>query len=232
MAGTPPEEVKKALSEGRKILFEHEAKSLVRRYGIPVTRIEIAKNEDEAEELAEKIGFPVVLKIVSPDIVHKSDVGGVLLNLKSKKEVREGFRKIIQNVKKAVPDARIEGVSVQEYAPPGVEVIIGLTRDPQFGPLVMFGLGGIFVELFRDVSFRVAPIDDMDAEDMLREIKSYPLLTGYRGSEPVDIPSLKNALVAAGRIGLEISEISEMDLNPIMAYKNGIKVVDARIVLR
>ncbi|RSN77791.1 MAG: acetyl-CoA synthetase [Thermoproteota archaeon] len=227
-----PEEIGIALKEGRKLLLEHEAKNLVSRYGIPVTKIRVAKNEEEAVRIAEEIGFPVVLKIVSQDIVHKSDVGGVLVGIKNEDEVRAGFRKIMENVRKNKPNARIEGIAVQEYAPKGVEVIIGLIRDPQFGPAVMFGLGGIFVEIFKDVSFRIAPLTERDADEMIREIKGYPLLSGYRGSEPVDINSLKKALIAVGKMGLEIEEIAEMDLNPVMAYPNGIKVVDARILLR
>ena len=224
--------VEKALSEGRNFLLEPEAKKLVSSYGIPVTKIAVAKSEDEAVELARQIGFPVVLKIVSPDVLHKSDVGGVIVNLKSEEEVREAYRRILDNVKARVPNARIAGILVQEYAPQGTEVIIGLIRDPQFGPTVMFGLGGVFVEVFEDVSFRVAPLTELDAEEMIREIKGYKILTGYRGAEPADLEAIKSALITVGNIGMEIEEISEMDLNPVMAYPDGIKVVDARIILR
>lgn len=217
---------------GRKFLLEHEAKSFIASYGIPVTRIELAKNEDEAVDYARKIGFPVVLKIVSPQVIHKSDVGGVKVNLKNEEEVRKAYREIVENVRSRVPDAKIEGILVQEFAPQGVELIIGLIRDPQFGPTVMFGLGGVFVELFRDVSFRVAPLSEQDAESMIREVKAYKLLTGFRGAEPVDLQAIKDALIKVGNIGVENDEIAEMDLNPIIAYPKGIKVVDARIILR
>ncbi|MEM0295400.1 MAG: acetate--CoA ligase family protein [Candidatus Korarchaeum sp.] len=218
--------------DGRNFLLEHEAKSFVADYGIPVTRIKLAKSEDEAVRFANEIGFPVVLKIASPQVIHKSDVGGVKVNLRSEDDVRRAYREIVDNVRRRVPDARIEGILVQEFAPPGAELIIGLIRDPQFGPTVMFGLGGIFVEVFRDVSFRVAPLSEQDAETMIKEIKAYKLLTGFRGAEPVDINAIKDALIKVGRIGVENEEIAEMDLNPVIAYPKGIKVVDARIILR
>ncbi|MEM1984961.1 MAG: acetate--CoA ligase family protein [Candidatus Korarchaeum sp.] len=218
--------------DGRNFLLEHEAKSFVADYGIPVTRIKLAKSEDEAVRFANEMGFPVVLKIASPQVIHKSDVGGVKVNLRSEDDVRRAYREIVDNVRRRVPDARIEGILVQEFAPPGAELIIGLIRDPQFGPTVMFGLGGIFVEVFRDVSFRVAPLSEQDAETMIKEIKAYKLLTGFRGAEPVDINAIKDALIKVGRIGVENEEIAEMDLNPVIAYPKGIKVVDARIILR
>ncbi|RLG44854.1 MAG: acetyl-CoA synthetase [Thermoproteota archaeon] len=223
--------IAKAKQEGRSLL-EHEAKAIVKSYGIPVTEVRVARDVDEAIEAAKEIGFPVVLKIVSPDIVHKSDVGGVVIDIKDPEGVKEAYERIIANVKERRPDAKIVGVLVQEYAPPGLEVIIGLIRDPQFGPTVMFGLGGVFVEIFNDVSFRVAPLTERDAEEMINEIRARPLLYGYRGSEPVDVDAIKKALIRAGEMGLEIEEISEMDLNPTMAYPDGIKVVDARIILR
>lgn len=222
----------RAKGDGRNFLLEHEAKSFIADYGIPVTRIKLAKSEDDAVKFAKEMGFPVVLKIVSPQVIHKSDVGGVKINLRNEEEVRRAYREIVDNVKRRVPDARIEGILVQEFAPPGAELIIGLIRDPQFGPTVMFGLGGIFVEVFKDVSFRVAPLSEQDAETMIKEIRAYKLLTGFRGTEPVDINAIKDALIKVGRIGVENEEIAEMDLNPIIAYPKGIKVVDARIILR
>ncbi len=223
--------IRRALREGRKVLLEPEAKELVSLYGIDVTRVAVARSEDEAVRLAGEIGYPVVLKIVSPDVLHKSDVGGVAVGLECEDEVREAYRRILSNVRSRVPSARVEGILVQEFAPKGVEVIIGLMRDPQFGPTVMFGLGGIFVEIFKDVSFRIAPLRDLDAEEMMREIRSFPLLTGYRGAEPVDLEALKSALIRVGQVGLDHPEVSEMDLNPVMAYPKGLKVVDARVIL-
>ena len=193
---------------------------------------ELPSGIGEAVEAAREVGFPVVLKVVSPDVLHKSDVGGVRVNLKTEEEVREAFRSIMESVRERVPNARIAGILVQEFAPPGLELIIGLIRDPQFGPTVMFGLGGVFVEVYRDVSFRVAPLSEHDADSMMREIKAYKLLTGFRGMEPVDLEALRDALIKVGQIGLEHEDIAEMDLNPVIAYPRGLKVVDARIILR
>ncbi len=228
----PSEIIAHAKEEGRKLLLEHEAKSLISYYGIPTTKVRVAKSEEDAVKAADEIGYPVVLKIVSPDVIHKSDVGGVKVNLKSEEEVRDAYKSIISSVKENVPNARIVGVLVQEFAPSGLELIIGLIRDPQFGPTVMFGLGGIFVEVYKDVSFRVAPLTENDADSMIKEIKAYKLLTGFRGMESVDLEALKDALIKAGQVGLDNDEIAEMDLNPVIAYPNGLKVVDARIILR
>jgi len=223
--------IERAKQEGRSLL-EHEAKAIVESYDIPVTKVRVTHSIDEAIRAAEEIGYPVVLKIVSPDIIHKSDVGGVIVNIKDSEGVKEAYERILTNVKQKMPDAKVVGILVQEFAPQGLEVIMGLIRDPQFGPTVMFGLGGVFVEIFKDVSFRIAPLTEQDAEDMINEIRAKPLLYGYRGSEPVDVDAIKDALIKTGRMGLEIEEIAEMDLNPTMVYPNGIKVVDARIILR
>jgi len=226
--------IEKAKEEKRFELNEIEAKTIVSSYGISVAKTTVAKNEDDAVKIANEIGYPVVLKIFSPDVLHKSDVGGVKINLKSDSDVKNAFNEIINNVKKHVPNARIEGVVVQEFAPQGLEVIIGGIYDKFFGPTIMFGLGGVWVEILKDVTFRLAPIDKQEAEDMIKEIKGYPLLTGYRGSPPVDLDALKDALVKASQLMNDFQEIGEMDLNPTMAYEKGkgIKVVDARIILR
>jgi len=180
---------------------------------------------------AEQIGFPVVLKIISPDILHKSDVGGVKVKLMNREEVEKAYDEIINNVKKAKEDARIIGMLVQEYAPAGREVIVGLTKDPQFGPTIMFGVGGIFVEIYEDVSFRVAPIDYEEAEEMIKEIRGYKLLMGARGEKPSDIEVLKKIIVGVSDIAMKYPMIKEMDLNPIEVYEKGAKIVDARIIL-
>jgi len=220
-----------ARREGRKFLLEPEAKSVCVKYDIPVTRFYVAKNETEAVKFAEDIGFPVVLKIVSPDIIHKSDVGGVVVGLKTADEVRSAYQQIIRNVKKHKADAKIVGVLVQEMAPPSTEVIVGAIKDPQFGPALMFGLGGIFVEVLRDVAFRIAPISEDEAHEMIGEIKAYPLLKGYRGLPPADIDAIVKILVNTSRLVMEHQEIKELDLNPIMVYEKGAKTVDARIIL-
>jgi len=182
--------INQAKKEGRKALLETEAKTICTEYGIPVTKFNLAKSEKEAAAQAEQIGFPIVLKIVSPDIIHKSDAGGVIINLKTAQEVASGYNKIIENSIKYKPDAKIAGVLVQEMAPQATEVIVGAIKDPQFGQTVMFGLGGIFVELLKDVNFRVAPITSEDAKEMITELKAYPLLNGYRNTPPADIDAL------------------------------------------
>ncbi|MEM3694934.1 MAG: acetate--CoA ligase family protein [Candidatus Bathyarchaeia archaeon] len=221
----------KARKAGRKYLLETEAKSVCIEYDIPVTKFKLAKNEAEAVKFAEEIGYPVVLKIVSPDIIHKSDIGGVMVNLKDAKDVRGAYKRILENVKKNKADARIEGVLVQEMAPPSTEIIVGAVKDPQFGPALMFGLGGIFVEVLRDVAFRIAPISEDEAREMIGEIKAYPLLKGYRGLPPADIEAIVKILVNTSRLVMEHQEIKELDLNPIMVYEKGAKTVDARIIL-
>ena len=223
--------ISQARLEGRKALLETEAKTICMEYDIPVTKFELAKNEREAAELAEKIGYPVVLKIVSPDIIHKSDAGGVMVNLKSKVEVQNAYRQILENAKKYKVTAKIVGVLVQEMAPQSTEIIVGAIKDSQFGQTLMFGLGGIFVELFKDVTFRVAPITQEDAREMVTEVKAYPVLKGYRNSPPADIEAIINILLNTSRLIMDNPEIKELDLNPIMAYGNGAKTVDARIIL-
>jgi len=221
----------KVRREQRKNLLENEAKTVCMEYGIPVTKFEVAKNETEAAKFAEKIGYPVVLKIVSPDIVHKSDIGGVMVDLKDEKDVRDAYKQILENVKKHATKAKIVGVLVQEMAPASTEVIVGAIKDPQFGPSIMFGLGGIFVEVLKDVTFRVAPITEEEACEMITEVKAYPLLKGYRNQPPADIHAIVKILLSTSRLVMEHQEIKELDLNPIMAYEKGAKTVDARIIL-
>ncbi len=223
--------INQARKEGRKVLLETEAKTICAEYCIPVTKFNLAKNEKEAALYADEIGYPVVLKIVSPDIIHKSDAGGVIVNLKNPAEVTNAYKKIIENVKKYNANAKIVGVLVQEMAPQSTEVIVGAIKDPQFGQTVMFGLGGIFVEILKDVNFRVAPITAEDAKEMITELKAYPLLKGYRNTPPADIDALVSILCNTSRLVMDNPEIKELDLNPIMAYPKGAKTVDARIIL-
>jgi len=220
-----------AYKQNRKYLLETEAKTVCREYGIPVTMFELAKTEAEAVKFAEKIGYPIVLKIVSPNIIHKSDVGGVIVGLKTVKDIRNAYKQILRNVKEHNPNAKIVGVLVQEMAPDSTEVIVGAIKDPQFGPAVMFGLGGIFVEVLKDVTFRVAPITEDEAREMISEVKGYPLLKGYRNQPPVDVNIIVQILLSTSRLVMEHQEIKELDLNPIMVYEKGAKTVDARIIL-
>jgi len=200
-------------------------------YAIPVTAFKLAKNEEEAVRFAGQIGFPVVLKIVSPGIIHKSDAGGVKVNLKNSAEVRSAYGKILENAKKYDAAARIEGVLVQEMAPQSTEVIVGAIKDPQFGQTLMFGLGGIFVELLKDVTFRIAPLTQEDAREMVTNVKAYPLLTGYRNTPPSDLDAIITVLLNTSKLVMNNPEIKELDLNPVMAYEKGTKTVDARIIL-
>jgi acyl-CoA synthetase (NDP forming) len=223
--------ISQAQKEGRKALLETEAKAICMEYGIPVTKFKLAKNAGEAAEFAEQLGYPVVLKIVSPDIIHKSDAGGVMINLKSKTEVQDAYGKILENAKKNNPTAKIVGVLVQEMAPQSTEVIVGAVKDPQFGQTLMFGLGGVFVEILKDVTFRIAPITRGDAREMVTTIKAYPLLKGYRNTPPTDIETIINILLNTSRLVMDNSRIKELDLNPVLAYEKGAKTVDARIIL-
>jgi acetate---CoA ligase (ADP-forming) subunit beta len=220
-----------AKAENRNFLFEHEAKMLCSLYGIPITKIEVAKTEDAAVEAAQKIGFPIVLKIVSAQVLHKSDAGGVVVGITDEKGIREGYQKIISNIKKNVPTAIIDGILVQEMAPKGTEIIIGSTVDATFGPTIMFGLGGIFVEILKDVSFRLVPITKDDAWEMLDEIKAKKMLDGPRGTAKADKETIVNCLLSVSKMLMECPEIKELDMNPILVYEKGARAVDARVIL-
>ncbi len=212
-----------------KVLTEHEAKKLLAKYGVPVTKEQLVSSADEALAIASHIGTPVAMKISSPDIPHKSDVGGVVLNVK-REFVRTTYDELISRAKKAVPDANIEGVLVQQMAPQGQEVIVGLKKDPQFGHALMFGLGGIFVEVYKDVSFRVVPIEKRDALMMISEIKGYSILKGIRGREPADIDAIIDVLMAVSGMA-EKENIVEFDINPLIVSEKGAMAVDARAML-
>jgi acyl-CoA synthetase (NDP forming) len=177
------------------------------------------------------MGFPVVMKIVSPDIIHKTDSGGVRLNIRNTTEAGNSYGEILSTVRKKHPGVRIEGVSVQKMVSRGVELIIGVTKDAQFGPVLMFGLGGIFVEVLKDVSFKIIPLTRKDAQDMIKEIKGYPVLGGFRGQEAVSIPILEDVILKVSEFVDTNPEIKELDINPIFAYKEGATAVDARIIL-
>jgi acyl-CoA synthetase (NDP forming) len=223
--------IENARRAGRTVLTEIEAKQLLASAQVPVVEARLAVNADEAASTAGKIGYPVALKIVSSEITHKSDVGGVRLGLASSDDVRRAYEEIIAAANRAQPGATIEGVSVQRMADPGVEVIVGMTTDPQFGPVLMFGLGGVLVEVLKDVAFRIVPIEPRDASRMVQEIKGYPVLQGYRGQPPADIGALESLLMRLSSLIEEHPEIAELDLNPVFAYEKGAVAVDARIIL-
>jgi len=213
------------------LLTEVESKELLKKAGIPVVETKLARSKKEAISISREMGFPVVLKISSPDVVHKSDSGGVKLGLTNAAQVGKAYSQIISSIKQAYPEARIDGVSVQTMAAPGVEVIVGMSKDAQFGPVLMFGLGGILVEVLKDVSFRIVPVTERDAREMIKEIKGYPVLQGYRGQKPASIPALEQLIVKVSQFVENNPQIKELDLNPIFAYPDKAVAVDARIIL-
>lgn len=213
------------------ILTEYESKKLLSKYGIPVTKEFIAKNTKDAIQFAEQIGFPVAMKIVSKEITHKSDSGCVLLNIGGINEVEKGFLTLINNANMHVPNATLDGVLISEMVQGGIETIVGVKRDPQFGAVIMFGLGGIFVEVFKDFSLRVAPITKFDAINMIKEIKGYKILKGFRGHKEYDIDSVVDVLLSVSKISEEIDNLLELDINPLIVQEKGVVAVDARILL-
>jgi acetyl coenzyme A synthetase (ADP forming)-like protein len=220
-------------SEGRVSIGDAEAWTVLECYGFTVPRSRLAKTPDEAIEIAEEIGYPVVMKVASPDILHKTDVGGVKLDLRSAEDVRDAFDLIVYRAGRYVPGARIWGCQVQQMVSGGREVLVGMSRDPQFGPLVAFGLGGIYVEALKDVAFRVAPFSRQEAEEMIREIRSYPLLEGVRGEPPADHEAMVDALIRISRLVTDFPEIVELDINPLMVFEEGrgAVAIDMRLVL-
>jgi len=221
-----------ARKEGRDSLLEFEAKRLLELHGAPILLERLAKTADEAIQIFQDIGQDVALKIVSPDILHKSDAGGVRTNLGTPETVRSAFDEILSNAKKYHETADIRGVLVSPMAEQGVEVIIGTKIDDQFGPVIMFGLGGVLVEILKDVSFRVLPISPHAARKMIEEIKASVILDGYRGRPPMDKKSLTKLLLTCSEVIEAYPDIKEMDLNPVMVYDEGVAIVDARIILK
>ena len=225
--------IDKAKSEGRRFLPEPEAHAILRAYGLPMSRSIQAQDEAAAVSAAKEIGFPVVMKIISPQIVHKVDVGGVRLNLKSEADVKAAYADLMQHVKAARPGAQIWGVLIQEMVRNGKETILGMKRDPHFGALLMFGLGGIYVEVFKDVVFRIAPIRELGARHMIDGIKGFKLLKGFRGEPPSDIEAIAQSLMRLSQLVTDFPEIEEMDINPLIVLPSGsgARVVDARILI-
>lgn len=219
--------------EGRQFLLEQESYEILKAYNFPVVKSLLAENEGQAVEAAEKIGFPVVLKIASQDVLHKFDFGGVKLNLKNKTEVRKGYHEIVNNVLAKKPDAKIKGVLVEEMASQGKEIILGMNRDPQFGPILMFGLGGIYVEALEDVTFRLAPIRELTATVMITSTKTHKILKGFRGEKEYDIDAIADCLKRLSQLVTDLEDIKELDINPLIVYEKGkgCASVDARIIL-
>ncbi len=224
--------IENARKEGRHVLLEHEAKQLIKLHGAPTAVGQVAKTEDEAWKIARKIKEKAVLKIVSPDILHKSDARGVKLNLSSETEIRKGFQQIIKNAKAYNPKADIRGVLVAPMAQKGLEIIIGTKIDEQFGPVIMYGLGGIMVEIMKDVTFWVLPVNSTSCKKMLEDTRSSILLDGVRGQNGYDKKTLRKLISMCSELIESYPEIEEMDLNPVLLYEKGLDVVDARIILK
>ncbi len=215
------EVLERSKAEHRVSLLSVEAREVAQAYGIAVPPSELAKNRGQAVAAAEKIGYPVAMKVVSPQILHKTDIGGVKLGLSSNREVELAFNDIIRNANLLMPGARVFGVEVQEMVPAGKEVIVGMNRDIQFGPLIMFGLGGIYVNILKDVSFRLAPVSEQAASEIITETKSYALLQGVRGEPPSDINSIIDVILRVSQLSMDFKEISEIDINPLFVYERG-----------
>ena len=211
------------------ILTLEKSLGLLEKFGIPIPKGSLAKNEEEAVKASKLIGYPVVLKIVSPEIIHKTDVGGIVLDVKNEQELRNSFREMLKNVKRKVPKAKINGIFVQKSMKEGQQVIVGGKKDPQFGQTILFGLGGIFVEVFDDVSLRTVPITKEDAEEMVQEIKAFKILNGYRGKK-YDISALIEILLKTSKLLSANGKISELDINPVIVHEKGAFAVDARII--
>ncbi|UCH90346.1 MAG: acetate--CoA ligase family protein [Thermoplasmata archaeon] len=224
------EQFTNVLKSGKTVLTLEESRKVMELSGVPFNKSGLAKTEEDAVELAKKIGYPLVMKIVSPQIIHKTEVGGVKVNIGSDEELKKAYNEIIASAKAKVPDAEIQGILLEEMVS-GTELIIGTTTDPQFGHMIMFGIGGIFVEVYKDVSFRLIPISAGDANEMLNELQGGALLKGVRGLPGADPKQLVEILMSVSKLVEDHPEIAEMDLNPLMITKRGTIAVDARILL-
>ena len=216
-----------------RVVTEDEGKRILSSYAVPVAEEGLGKDPEEIKTIASRIGYPVALKVVSPQIQHKTEAGGLKLNIRNEEDLDKAYEEILENVKRTNPGAEVRGMLVQEMVPPGREVIIGVTRDPQFGPMVMFGLGGIFVEVLKDVSLRHAPLEEKDAREMIREIRGHKILEGARGEERSDLESIVRVLMAVSKMAVDLGEIfSEIDINPLVVYpgRGGVKAVDCLFI--
>jgi acetyltransferase len=226
--------IQKVKETGRSFLLEQEAYDVLEAYGFPVVKSVLATSEVQAVSSAERIGFPVVMKISSPDILHKFDFGGVVIDVKNKTEVRNTYNQILQNIRSKMPDAKVSGIMVEEMATEGKEVILGMNHDEQFGPILMFGMGGIYVEALEDVIFRLAPIRELTADMMISKTKTYKILDGFRGGPIYDTKAISDCLKRLSQLVTDIEDIKELDINPLIVHEKGkgCKIVDARIILK
>lgn len=222
--------LKEAIEQKRKVLTVQESKKMLEKEGFPVNPTGFGQNLPEILTIAKKIGFPVAMKVSSEDIIHKSDVGGVVTGIRSESELEEQYEVMQQGLSQKLPNAKIDGIIIEKMES-GVELLIGSTLDPMFGPILAFGLGGIYVEILKDVVFRLIPIEPEDATEMLSEIKAAKILNGVRGQPPVDKKALEDLLIKTSNFIADNPEIEELDLNPVFASEKGVSVVDARIIL-
>jgi acetyl-CoA synthetase (ADP-forming) len=223
--------IQKALKEGQSSLLMDESQQICSYHHIPTPKSQVTTNEDEAVQKAKEIGFPVVMKIISPQILHKSDVGGVVLNISEEKQLRNEYEKLIDEVRRKEPSAYVAGVLVEKMMPASTEVIVGGIRDSQFGASIMFGIGGIFAEVYDDVAFRVAPIDRIDAESLVHELKGSKILEGFRGKPVADLDSIIGVLTSVSDLMMMHNAINQLDLNPVIVYPASVCAVDSRIII-
>jgi len=211
-----------------------EAFDILKAYGIPVIKTRFAKTAEEAVIAAEEIGYPLVMKVVSPQISHKSDIGGIKFSLQNAAEVKTAYQDMIDNIQKKLPDAYLEGVQLQPMLSGGKEVILGMVHDPTFGPMLMFGLGGIYIEILKDIQFAIVPVDEREAREMITGIKTYPLLAGVRGEKPSDINALVDIILRVSNLVFDFPEIEEFEINPMMVFEKGkgALAVDLRLILK
>lgn len=221
-----------ARAENRHIL-DLEAFDILKAYGIPAVKTAFAKTAEEAASAAEEIGYPLVMKVVSPQISHKSDIGGIRLSLKNAAEVKAAYKEMMDSIPKKLPDALLEGIQLQPMLSGGREVIFGMVHDPTFGPMLMFGLGGIYVEILKDVRFAIAPVDEREAREMITGIKTYPILAGIRGAKPSDIDALVDVILKFSNLVCDFPDIEELEINPMMVFEEGkgALAVDMRLTL-
>ncbi|AKB44897.1 acetate--CoA ligase family protein [Methanosarcina vacuolata] len=206
----------------------------MKAYGIPLIKTRFAKTAEEAVIAAEEIGYPLVMKVVSPQISHKSDIGGIKFSLQNAAEVKTAYQDMIEGIQKKLPDAYLEGVQLQPMLSGGKEVILGMVHDPTFGPMLMFGLGGIYIEILKDIQFAIVPVDEREAREMITGIKTYPLLAGVRGEKPSDINALVDIIFRVSNLVFDFPEIEEFEINPMMVFEKGkgALAVDLRLILK
>jgi acyl-CoA synthetase (NDP forming) len=224
--------IQTVLKEGRPFMLANEAQQICNFHHIPTPSSHITLSVKEAVLKATDIGFPVVLKVISPQILHKSDAGGVILNIRDEEELEVEYEKLVAEIGIREPSAKVLGIMVEKMMPPSTEVIVGGIRDSQFGPSIMFGIGGIFAEIYDDVAFRVAPIDKIDASNLMHDLKGYKLLEGARGRPPADLDSITNILTNVSDLMMEHEAVNQLDLNPVIVYSDSACAVDTRIIIK